>query len=219
MSDPNIPQGADASPASSPAAAAPQQPAQQAADQPQVVDATVLSARIKELESQQADLTDRLLRAHAEMDNLRKRTEREKADTAKYAISKFAHDIVGVTDNFQRAVGAVPAGAVDGALKSLVEGVIMTERAFLQVLETHGVKRIDPKGEPFDPNRHQAVMEEQNAELPAGTVAKVFQVGYSIDERVLRPAMVVVARGGSKAAKPAEPAVGQPANENGNGQS
>ena len=168
------------------------------------VDATgVLEARVKELEGQQADLTDRLLRAHAEMDNLRKRTERERADTARYAISKFAGDIVGVSDNFQRAVAAVPVGAAeqDPALKSLVDGVLMSERAFLQVLEANGVRRIDPKGEVFDPNRHQAVMEEQNAEVAAGTVLKVFQAGYMIEDRVLRPAMVVVARGGFKPVK------------------
>ena len=176
-----------------------------------------LEARIAELESQQADLTDRLLRAHAEMDNMRKRTEREKAETAKYAITKFAHEIVGITDNFQRAVGAVPADAAqaEGPIKSLVDGVLMTERAFLQVLERNGVKRIDPMGEPFDPNRHQAVMEEQNPDLPSGSVSKVFQLGYMIEDRVLRPAMVVVARGGAKPAKPAEPPATEPANENG----
>ena len=171
-----------------------------------------LEARVSELESQQADLTDRLLRAHAEMDNLRKRTEREKADTARYSITKFAADIVGVSDNFQRAVAAVPAGAAeqDPALKSLVDGVLMSERAFLQVLEANGVRRVDPKGEAFDPNRHQAVMEESNAEVAAGTVLKVFQAGYMIEDRVLRPAMVVVARGGAKAVKPGngEPAAG-----------
>ena len=163
----------------------------------------VLEARVKELESQQADLTDRLLRAHAEMDNVRKRTEREKADTARYAISKFAGDIVGVSDNFQRAVAAVPVGAADQdpAIKSLVDGLLMSERAFLQVLEGNGVRRVDPKGEPFDPNRHQAVMEEQNPEVAAGTVLKVFQPGYMIEDRVLRPAMVVVARGGFKPVK------------------
>ena len=172
---------------------------------PQLDPIAVLEARVRELESQQADLTDRLLRAHAEMDNLRKRTEREKADTARYAITKFASDIVGVSDNFQRAVASVPEGAAeqDPPLKSLVEGVLMSERAFLQVLENNGVRRIDPKGETFDPNKHQAVMEESNAEVAAGTVLKVFQSGYMIEDRVLRPAMVVVARGGFKPVKPA----------------
>ena len=176
-------------------------------------DPAAMEARIRELEAQQADLTDRLLRAHAEMDNMRKRTEREKVETTKYAISKFANDIVGVGDNFQRAVTAVPAGALDqdGALKSLVDGVLMTERAFLQVLEKHGVKRIDPNGEAFNPNLHQAVMEQQNSEVAAGTVLQVLQSGYMIEDRVLRPAMVVVSRGGFKPVKPAEGgANGQP---------
>ena len=187
----------------------PAQPGSQAAPEPAPIDITlVLENRVRELENQQADLTDRLLRAHAEMDNLRKRNEREKVDTARYAISKFANDIVGVSDNFQRAVSAVPVGAAeqDPAVKSLIDGVLMSERAFLQVLESHGVRRIDPMGEAFDPNKHQSVMEEQRPDVPAGTVIKVFQAGFMIEERVLRPAMVVVARGGFKPVKePAAP--------------
>ena len=181
------------------------------ASQPEAAAADV---RIAELESQVADLTDRLLRAHAEIDNIRKRADREKTDTAKYAISKFARDIVGVSDNFQRAIAAVPPGAADRdpALKSLVEGVSMSEREFLQVLERHGVKRIDPTGEIFNPHLHQAVMEQPNPELPSGTVLQVLQPGYSIEDRVLRPAMVVVAKGGAKPVKPAE-ARGRAAND------
>ena len=165
-----------------------------------------LEARVAELQAQVADLTDRLLRAHAEMENVRKRTEREKAETAKYAISKFAHDMVAVFDNFQRAVAAVPAGAaeLDPALNSLIEGVTMTERAALQVLESHGVTRIDPHGEIFNPHLHQAVMEQEVSDVPAGTVLQVLQSGYVIGDRVLRPAMVVTAKGGPKPAKPAD---------------
>ena len=161
---------------------------------------------IAKLEAQVKDLTDRLLRAHAEMDNIRKRTERDKADTIKYAITKFAGDIINVGDNFQRAISAVPAGAAeaDAALKSLIDGVTLTEREFLGVLERHGVKRLDPKGQAFDPNFHQAVMEQQNTEVPAGTILQVFQVGYLIEDRVLRPAMVIVAKGGFKPMKPVE---------------
>jgi molecular chaperone GrpE len=175
-----------------------------------------LDARIAELEAQVADLTDRLLRAHAEMDNLRKRTEREKAELAKYAISKFARDIVGVGDNFQRAIAAVPPGAAeqDPALMSLIEGVTMSEREFLNVLERHGVKRIDPTGELFNPHLHQAVMEQPSTDLPSGSVLRVVQAGYSIEDRVLRPAMVVVAKGGPKPIKPAETVGPQPANNN-----
>lgn len=172
-----------------------------------------LEAQVKELEAQKSDLTDRLLRTHAEMENLRKRMEREKLDGAKYAITKFAVDIVGVSDNFQRAVAAVPPGASDheGPLKSVVDGVVMMERAFLQVLERHGVRRVDPMGEPFNPNMHQAVMEQDNPEVPAGTVMQVFQLGYMIEDRVLRPAMVVVAKGGVKPAKTADTAATPPA--------
>jgi molecular chaperone GrpE len=161
-------------------------------------------ARIAELESQIGDLTDRLLRAHAEMDNIRKRAEREKIDTAKYAITKFARDIVGVADNFQRAMSALPADLErTGPLQSLLDGVGMTEREFLNVLERNGVRRIDPKGEIFNPHLHQAVMEQMNPEVTAGTVLQVFQSGYTIEDRVLRPAMVVVASGGRKAPKEA----------------
>jgi molecular chaperone GrpE len=163
-------------------------------------------ATIAKLEHQVKELTDRLLRTAAEMDNIRKRTERDKADTIKYAITKFAGDIVTVGDNFQRAICAVPAGAADAdpALKSLIEGVTLTEREFHGVLERHGVKRLDPKGQAFDPNFHQAVMEQDNKEVPAGTVLNVFQAGYVIEDRILRPAMVVVAKGGFKPMKPVE---------------
>jgi molecular chaperone GrpE len=171
------------------------------------VDPAIASeAEIAKLEFQVKDLTDRLLRAHAEMDNIRKRTERDKADTIKYAITKFAGDVVNVGDNFQRAISAVPAGAADAdpALKSLMEGVTLTEREFLGVLERHGVKRLDPKGQAFDPNFHQAVMEQDNKDVPAGTVLNVFQAGYVIEDRILRPAMVVVSKGGFKPMKPVE---------------
>jgi molecular chaperone GrpE len=165
-----------------------------------------LEATIDTLKGQIDDLTDRLLRAHAEMDNLRKRAEREKEETTKYAITRFARDVVTVADNFERAVQAVPPGAADqdSALKSLVEGVSMTEREFLNVLERYGVKRVSPKGEMFNPHQHQAMMEMQNLDVAPGTILEVFQPGYLIEDRVLRPAMVVVAKGGPKAAKPGE---------------
>lgn len=166
-------------------------------------EAARLAAEVDTLQGQIADLTDRLLRAHAEMDNMRKRAEREREETAKYAITKFARDVVTVADNFERAIQAVPAGAAeqDAALKSLVEGVSMTEREFLNVLERHGVRRINPKGEPFNPHQHQAMMEMQNPEVAPGTILEVYQCGYVIEDRVLRPAMVVVAKGGPKPAK------------------
>lgn len=163
-----------------------------------------LAAEVLKLEGQIKDLTDRLLRAHADLDNLRKRAEREKEDTAKYAISKFAHDIVGVSDNFQRAISAVPAGAADAdpALNTLLDGVMMTEAELVKVMERHGVKRIDPLGEQFSPHLHQAMMEANDPSVPSGTIVQVFQPGYLIDSRVIRPAMVVVAKGGPKAGRP-----------------
>ena len=155
------------------------------------------------LRAEAADLKDKLLRAHAEVENIRKRSEREKEDTAKYAVSRFARDIVNVGDNFQRAIDAVPPGAAeqDAALKSFLEGVTMTERELLNVLERYGIKRVQPAGEPFNPHLHQAVMEIQRSDVPAGTVVQVFQAGFTIEDRVLRPAMVAVAKGGPKPAQ------------------
>lgn len=155
------------------------------------------------LEVQISDLTDRLLRAHAEMDNIRKRNERDKGDIAKFAISKFAREILAIGDNLQRAIAAVPPGAAeeDPALKSLIDGVAMTEREFVNVLDRNGVQRIDSEGEPFDPHKHQAMSEVHDPSVAAGTVVQVFQPGYIIEGRVLRPAMVIVAKGGAKKAK------------------
>ncbi len=159
---------------------------------------------------------DQVLRVRAEMENMRKRGEREKLDTAKYAISKFAGDVVGVADNFERALKSVPEDALvdNPTLKALQEGVAMTEREFLKVLEKHGVRRIDPTGETFNPHQHQAVMEQENAEVATGTVLQVFQSGYIIEDRVLRPAMVVVSRGGQKVAASSRPASEDPTGEN-----
>lgn len=165
-----------------------------------------LKDAVETLEGQISDLTDRLLRAHADMENLRKRFEREKEETAKYAISKFAKDVAHVGDNFQRAIGAVPVEAAenDPALQSFLDGVMLAEREFLNVLERHGVRRIDPQGEAFNPHLHQAVMEQEDTSVPPGTVLQVFQTGYVIEDRCLRPAMVVVSRGGSKGPAPAD---------------
>jgi molecular chaperone GrpE len=160
-------------------------------------------ARLAAKDAQLEAANDKVLRTYADLDNMRKRVEREKEDTAKYAITKFARDVVQVADNFERAIASVPAEAkVDNAaLNALLDGVTLTEREFLNVLERHGVKRIAPQGEAFNPHHHQAVMETHNADVTAGTVLQVFQAGYLIDDRVLRPAMVSVATGGAKAAK------------------
>jgi molecular chaperone GrpE len=157
------------------------------------------------LAGEAADAKDRMLRALAELDNVRRRTEREKADISKYAISEFARDVIGLGDDVQRAIDHVPADAAanDPVLRSFLEGVQLTERELLATLERHGVVRLSPQGERFDPNKHQAVMEQDNAEVPAGTVVQVLQAGYMIGERTLRPAVVVVSKGGAKIPKPA----------------
>jgi molecular chaperone GrpE len=171
------------------------------------------------LQTEVEGLKDKWLRAHAEMENLRKRAEREKEDAAKYAITKLARDIVGVGDNFQRAIDAVPAGAAeqDPNLKSFLEGVTMTERELLNVLDRHGIKRLQPMNEPFNPHLHQAVTQVPRSDVPEGTIVEVYQAGYTIAERVLRPAMVAVAQGGPKPnGTPPEGSgpVTPPANEN-----
>jgi len=157
---------------------------------------------IAALQAEVADYKDRWLRAQAEMENVRKRYEREKEDTAKYAITKFAREIVNVGDNFQRAIDAVPAGAAERepALKSFLEGVTLTERELLNILERHGIKRLNPKDELFNPHLHQAMMEVPRSDVAPGTIVQVFQPGFTIEDRVLRPAMVVVAKAEPKPA-------------------
>ncbi|MEQ8824613.1 MAG: nucleotide exchange factor GrpE [Filomicrobium sp.] len=179
------------------------------ADSP--VDAVeMLQAQLETMEEQQAELAERLAEAQkeihrnqAEIQNLHRRREKEIEEAGKYAITKFARDTVAVADNFERAISSVPEDALvdNPVLKSLLDGVTMTEREFLNVLERHGVQRISPKDELFDPHKHQAVMEQDDKAVPAGTVLQVYQAGYMIADRVLRPAMVVVAKGGPKPVK------------------
>ncbi|MGH1592080.1 nucleotide exchange factor GrpE [Methylobacterium phyllosphaerae] len=155
------------------------------------------------LTAERDELKDRMLRTLAEMENLRRRTEREVADARAYAVTNFARDVLNVADNIRRALDSVPADAkasADGALKGLIDGIELTERDLGKTLERHGVKIVEPQGQRFDPNRHQAMFEVPNAEVPAGTVVQVVQAGYVIGERVLRPALVGVAKGGPKAA-------------------
>ena len=163
-----------------------------------------LGADLDALLVENAEMRDRLLRTMADMENLRRRTEREKTDTARYAISNFARDVLTVGDNLKRTVDHVPADAAaqDPALKSFLEGVELTERELLNVLERHGVTRIEPLGARFDPNCHQAMYEVPNPDVPEGTVVDVMQAGYVIGDRCLRPALVAVAKGGAKPAKP-----------------
>ena len=155
------------------------------------------------LDRELAEAKDRLLRTLADMDNMRKRTEREVADARVYGISNFARDILGVADNMHRAMaGARRRAARQGRrrrLKALLDGVELTERELINVLEKHGVTKIEPLGQKFDPNRHQAMYEIEDASVPSGSVVQVMQAGYLIGERVLRPALVAVAKGGAKA--------------------
>ena len=155
------------------------------------------------LQREAAEARDKMLRTLAEMENLRKRTAKEVSDARAYGISGFARDVLDIADNLQRALDAVPAearAAADPGLTSLIEGVELTERSLLNALEKHGVKKFDPSGEKFDPNFQQAMYEVPDASVPAGTVVQVMQAGYTIGERVLRPALVGVAKGGAKAA-------------------
>ena len=156
--------------------------------------------RLAQLEAERADLKERLLRTLADMENLRRRTEREVADAKTYAVTSFARDMLTVADNIRRALESMPAGASEGATKGFVEGIELTERDLLKTLERHGVKKVEPQGLKFDPNMHQAMFEVPDESVPAGTVTQVIQTGYAIGERVLRPALVGVAKGGPKPA-------------------
>jgi molecular chaperone GrpE len=162
--------------------------------------------RLVTLEAELADVKDRLLRALAEAENVRRRTQREREDALKYAVSGFARDLLSAADNLRRALDSLPeAEAKDERTKSLLDGVAATERELLSVFERHGLRRIDPKGERFDHNYHQAVFEVENSAAPPGTVVEVLQPGYVLHDRLLRPAMVGVAKEGPKPAQP-EPA-------------
>ncbi len=154
------------------------------------------------LVAENTDLKDRMLRLAADMENLRRRTQREVSDAKTFSVANFARDMLGVSDNLRRAIEAVPdekrqSGSEE--FKSLIEGVEITEKSMLSMLERHGVKKLEPEGEKFDPNFHQAMFEIPNPEVPNNTVLQIVQAGYQIGGRVLRPAMVGVSKGGPKA--------------------
>lgn len=170
--------------------------------------------RILEMEAEIKALKDQTLRTHADMENLRRRTEREMRDARTYAISNFAKEILGVADNLERAMAAIPdearAGG-DAALLSLIEGIELTQRELSKAMEKQGVAPIVAENVRFDPNLHQAMFEVPNPDVPNNTVVQVVQNGYTIGERVLRPAMVGVAKGGPKvAANPTTEAASEP---------
>ncbi|MBI0000506.1 nucleotide exchange factor GrpE [Bartonella sp. W8122] len=154
------------------------------------------------MQAENDELKDQVLRLAAEMENLRRRTARDVADARAYSVANFARDMLQVSDNLNRALQAIPDGAreKDTGLNALAEGVEMTERAMMAALERNGVKKIEPEGQKFDPNFHQAMFEIPNADVPNNTVQQVVQAGYVIGDRVLRPAMVGVSKGGPKEA-------------------
>jgi molecular chaperone GrpE len=159
--------------------------------------------RLAKAEAEAADLKDKLLRALAETENVRRRADREAQSSTKYAIERFAKDLLDAADNLRRALASVPEHQVnDDLTRTLLAGVAATERGLLAAFERHGIKRIDPKGERFDHNLHQAVFEAENTGKPPGTVIEVLAPGYLLQDRLLRPAMVGVAKG---EAKPPEP--------------
>jgi molecular chaperone GrpE len=158
-------------------------------------------AEAKSAKSEAAEFKDKLLRTLAEMENLRKRTEREVIDARVYGIAGFARDVLAVADNMHRALEAIGPElreSADPKIKALIEGVELTERELLKTLEKNGVKKFSPQAEKFDPNVHQAMYELPTSDQPPGQVAQVIQAGYMIGDRVLRPALVAVSRAAQK---------------------
>ena len=156
---------------------------------------------VEALARELAEARDKTLRTLAEMENLRQRTRREVADSKVYGITGFARDVLDIADSLQRALDAVPVETrelADPMLKTLIEGVELTERSLLNALEKNGVRKFDPSGEKFNPNFQQAMYEVPDTSVPSGTVVQVVQAGYTLGERVLRPALVGVSKGGAK---------------------
>lgn len=166
-----------------------------------------IAAEAAALRAEVAELKDQLLRSMADLENARKRHAKEREDGVKYAASKFARDMLDVADNLRRALESVPEGAgrddLPEPVRNLVEGVEATERSLLQAFERNGIQRIEALGRKFDPNLHEAMFEMEDASQPAGTVVQVLAPGFTIADRLLRPAQVGVSRGG----QPASPRV------------
>ncbi len=198
MNDLNKPENATTDAGGTGAAAPPgDQAAKQRGDEP---DPFVV---LENLQRESTDLKDKLLRTLAEMENLRRRTEREVADAKTYGVTSFARDMLTFADNLRRAIDSVPAeirASAEGAVRTLIDGLELTERDFVSRLDRHGVKKLDPKGSKFDPNTQEALFEVPDDSIPNGTVVQVVEPGYAIGDRVLRPAKVAVSRGGPKAA-------------------
>ncbi len=169
-----------------------------AGEEAQAAARPVVEARLGAVEAELTDAKDRLLRALAETENVRRRAERERSDAARFGAANFAKDMLNVADNLRRAIESAPESqAGDELMRNLLQGVAATERELLAAFERHGVRRIDPLGERFDHNFHQAMFEMENTGKPAGTVVQVLQPGYVMHDRLLRPALVGVAKGES----------------------
>jgi molecular chaperone GrpE len=194
MTDPDLQKNDPAKPA---------QASEPVVSKPYVMPDDPETGSVEALTKEAADARDKMLRTLAEMENLRKRTAREVSDARTYGITGFARDVLDIADNLQRALDALPVEAranADPGLMSLIEGVELTERSLLNTLEKNGVRKFDPAGQKFDPNFQQAMYEVPDASVPSGTVVQVVQTGYMIGERILRPALVGVSKGGVKAA-------------------
>jgi molecular chaperone GrpE len=156
-----------------------------------------LEERLLAAEAEAADFKDKALRAMAEVENIRRRAQRERDDAVKYAAANIARDLLSTADNLRRALVSMNEALIaDEGTRSLLTGVAATERELLAAFEKNGIRRLDPKGERFDHNFHQAIFEVENTGKPAGTIVEVLQPGYVLHERLLRPAMVGVAKGG-----------------------
>lgn len=167
-----------------------------AEDSAEPAEAADPAAEIEQLREEAAAMKDQLLRTLAELENTRRRAERDRQDVAKYAIADFARDLLSPADNLRRALDAVPSDAIgqDAVLANLNEGVEATERELLSAFEKFGIKRIDSLDQKFDPNFHQAMFEVPDSGKPAGTIVQVVQEGFMIHDRLLRPALVGVAK-------------------------
>ena len=161
-------------------------------------DAGGAEARCAELEAEVARLKDQALRAMAEAENTRRRTQREIEDNNKYALSTFSRELLPFADNLRRALDQLtPEQRADEKVSQFVAGIELIEREFIQTLERFHIKRVEPMGQPFDHNLHQAVAQVEAADKPPGTVVQVLQSGYTLHGRLLRPAMVVVSKAGA----------------------
>ncbi len=163
---------------------------------------TPIEDPVVRLEGEVAVLKDQLLRALAEVENIRRRSARERDDAVKFAAVPLIKDVIGVADNLRRALGSVPADAAETneQIRTLLDGVEMTEKDLQSVFARHGIERIDPMGERLDPHFHEALFEVPDASVPAGTVVQVLQAGYRLRDRLIRPAQVGIAKGGPSAA-------------------